>query len=193
MIRLRANRPSTFHPLPSSTPPSRTPPLLPIPLPTPSPPLLLPSTNCRAGVSKVTLPSQKRLCITLGLRFKIGKSSSAPTDKPTGGFIADYGFVGTLDDEIRRDPEREVGYKIINTWDEMVKDMQGTPSATEDDRSLMSGQLNMMRRDRRAYARTARLMKTKARLSRKAWVQSMDASDTAHSEVRELRTIVLAQ
>ncbi|GKB46754.1 hypothetical protein Tco_0897507 [Tanacetum coccineum] len=204
-------------------PPSGTPPLLPIPLPTLLPPLLLPFTDYKAGVSEVTLPPRKRLCITLGLRFEVGKSSSAPTARPTTGFRADYGFVGTLDDEIRRDPEREVGYGITDTWDEMVEDLQGTPAATDvarlsqrmtdfvtivrqdtneiyrrlddaqDDRLLMSGQLNMLRRDRRAYARTARLMETKARLSRKAWVQSMDASDTARFEVRALRTTVLAQ
>ncbi|GKD22852.1 hypothetical protein Tco_1224555, partial [Tanacetum coccineum] len=181
MIWLRAESPSTSHPLllpspivlphtrasvammravapstyilasRSEAPPSGTPPLLPIPLHTPSPPLHLPSTDCRAGVSKV------------------GESSSAPTTRPTGGFRADYGFVATLDDEIKRDPERE------------------------DDRSLMSGRLNMLYRDRRAYASTALLMERDARLSRKAWVQSMDASDTASSEVRALRTIVLAQ
>ncbi|GKD22938.1 hypothetical protein Tco_1224641 [Tanacetum coccineum] len=56
----------------------------------------------------------------------------------------------------------------------------------QDDRSLMSGQLNLLRRDRRAHARIARLMESEARLSREAWVQSMDASsrpqetDTAH-------------
>ncbi|GJR28850.1 putative reverse transcriptase domain-containing protein [Tanacetum coccineum] len=122
---------------------------------------------------------------------------------------ADIGFFSTFDDEIRRDPEREVGYEITDTWDEIVEDMQGTPVATDvaglsqwmtdfvttvrqdtneiygrlddvqDDRSLMSGQLNMLRRDRRAHARTARLMESEARLSREAWVQSMDASDTA--------------
>ncbi|GKC25091.1 hypothetical protein Tco_1027241 [Tanacetum coccineum] len=36
-------------------------------------------------------------------------------------------------------------------------------------------------------------METEARLSREAWVQSMDASDVAHSEGRALRTTVLAQ
>nr|GEX54721.1 hypothetical protein [Tanacetum cinerariifolium] len=148
----------------------------------------------------------------VSLRFKVGESSSAPTARPTGGFKADYGFVGTLDDEIRRDPEREVCYGITNTWDEMVEDMLGTPAATDvarlskrmtnfvttvrqytnenygrlddaqDDRLLMSSQLNMLRRDRRAHARTARLMETEARLSRQAWVQSMDASDTTHAE-----------
>ncbi|GJS00239.1 hypothetical protein Tco_0316747 [Tanacetum coccineum] len=123
MIRLRAETPSTSHPLPSSIPPLGTPPLLPIPLPTPSPSLILPSTDCRAGVSEVTLPPQKRLYIALGPRYEVGESSSAPTARPTRGFRADFGFVGTLDDEIRRDPERYVGYGITDTWDEMVKDM----------------------------------------------------------------------
>ncbi|GKD63501.1 putative reverse transcriptase domain-containing protein, partial [Tanacetum coccineum] len=51
----------------------------------------------------------------------------------------------------------------------------------------------MLRRDRCAHARTTRLIESEARLSREAWVQSMDASDTARSEVRALRTTVLAQ
>ncbi|GJT87003.1 hypothetical protein Tco_1068720 [Tanacetum coccineum] len=71
MIRQRAETPSTSHPLPLSTPP-----LLPIPLPTPLPPLLLPSTDCRAGVFEVTLPPQKRLCIALSLRYEVGDSSA---------------------------------------------------------------------------------------------------------------------
>nr|GEU45524.1 reverse transcriptase domain-containing protein [Tanacetum cinerariifolium] len=133
MIRLRAESPSTFHPLPSSTPPLGTPPFLPIPLPTSPPPFLLPSTSRRADVPEVTLPPQKRLCIALGLRFKVDESSSAPTTRPTEGFRADYGFVGTSNDEIRRDPkrERERGYGITYTCDEMVEDMQGTPTATD--------------------------------------------------------------
>ncbi|GKG03006.1 hypothetical protein Tco_0310642, partial [Tanacetum coccineum] len=36
-------------------------------------------------------------------------------------------------------------------------------------------------------------MEREARLSREAWRQSMDASDTARSEVRALRTTVLVQ
>ncbi|GJW16004.1 putative reverse transcriptase domain-containing protein [Tanacetum coccineum] len=53
----------------------------------------------------------------------------------------------------------------------------------QDDRSLMSGWLNMLFRDRRAHARTALLMEREARLSCEAWGRSMDASDTARSEV----------
>ncbi|GKC40551.1 hypothetical protein Tco_1052935, partial [Tanacetum coccineum] len=183
---MRATAPSTYilalrsGILPSETPPSGTPSLLPIPLPTPSPSLLLPSINCRAGVSEVRLPPQKRLCIALGLIFDVDESSYAPIARPTRGFRADYGFVGTLNDEIRRDPDREVGYGITDTWDEMDTDeIYRRLDDAQDDRSLMSGQLNMLRRDRRAHARTARLMETEARLSHEAWVQSMDASDTA--------------
>ncbi|GJW26626.1 hypothetical protein Tco_0040437 [Tanacetum coccineum] len=223
MIRLRAESPSTSYPLPlplpivlphtmasmammraatPSTyilaPPLGTPPLLPIPLSTSSPPLLLPSTDCRANVLEVTLPPRKRLYIALGLRFEVGKSSSAPTTRPTEGFRADYGFVSTLDDEIRRVPERDVGYMINDTWDDTVEEMQGTSVATDvtslsqrmsdfvttirhdtdeiyrrlddahDDRVLMSSQLNMLRRDRRTHARTFRLMEAEARLSHEA-------------------------
>ncbi|GJU27765.1 hypothetical protein Tco_1166386 [Tanacetum coccineum] len=128
MIWLRAETPSTSYPLPLSTPPSGTPPILHISLPTPSPPLLLPSTDCRAGVFEVTLPPQKRLCIALGPRYEVGKSLSAPTVRPSRGFRADYRFVATLDDEIRRDPERDVGYGITDTWDEILVGMPGAPT-----------------------------------------------------------------
>nr|GEV05277.1 Gag-Pol polyprotein [Tanacetum cinerariifolium] len=124
MIRLRAESPSTSHPPPpillpytrlsiammrvaapstyilapqSETTPSGTPLLLPIPLPTSSLLLLLPSTDCKEDVLE---------------------SSSAPTARPTGGFRADYYFVGTLDAKIRRDPKREIGYGITNIWED---------------------------------------------------------------------------
>ncbi|GJT58458.1 hypothetical protein Tco_1001991 [Tanacetum coccineum] len=122
----------------SETPPSGTPPLLPIPIPTSSPPLLLPSTNCRADVPEISLPPQKRLCNAPGPIFEVEECSSAPTARPTGGFKEYYGFVATLDAEIRHDLERDIGYGITDVW-------------------------------------------------------SMDASDTACSEVMALRTTLLAQ
>ncbi|GJU85344.1 hypothetical protein Tco_1292890 [Tanacetum coccineum] len=39
----------------------------------------------------------------------------------------------------------------------------------QSERQLMAGRLNMLYRDRRAHARTARLMETEARMSREAW------------------------
>ncbi|GKA06742.1 putative reverse transcriptase domain-containing protein [Tanacetum coccineum] len=184
MIRLRAEASSTSHSLPlpppiilshtrSDAPSSGTPPLLPILLPTSSPPLHLLFTDRRADRPEVTLLPQKR--------------------------------------EIMRDLERDVGYRITDTWDEMLVDMPGAP-ATDDtelgrrmtefttrvrqdtdeiytrlddeqsERQLMAGRLNMLYRDRRAHARTARLMEAEARMSREAWGRSMDASDLARAE-----------
>ncbi|GJY82905.1 hypothetical protein Tco_0496281 [Tanacetum coccineum] len=221
MIRLRAETPSTSHLLPSSTSPSGTPSLLPIPLPTPSPPLILLSTDRRADKLEVCLPPHKRLCIALGLRYKVSESSSAPTARLPGGFRADYGFVATLDDEIRRDPKRDVGYGITDTWDEMLVGMPGVLvtddkelgrhmtefssmvrqdtdeiygrlDGAHDARAELSARLNLLQRDRRSHAYTALFMEREARLSHDSWGRSMDASDIAHSEVRALRTIVLA-
>ncbi|GJY64883.1 putative reverse transcriptase domain-containing protein [Tanacetum coccineum] len=113
MAMMRAATPSTY----CLASPSGTPPLLPIPLPTSSTHLLLPSTGCREDV-----PEQD-------------------TDE----------VYGRLDD-------------------------------AQDDRSLMSGQLNLLRRHRRSHSRTARLIESEDRASREAWVQSMDASDMTRSE-----------
>ncbi|GKF00857.1 hypothetical protein Tco_0027780, partial [Tanacetum coccineum] len=140
MIWLRAETPSTYHPLPSSTPPSGTPPLLPIPLPTLSPPFLLPSTVC--------------------LRYEVGKSSSAPTVRPTGGLRAYYIFVGTLDDEIS---QRMTDFVMTVRQD--TDEIYGRLDDAHDDRLLMSGWLNMLFRDRRVHAHTGLLIEKEARLS----------------------------
>ncbi|GJZ55854.1 putative reverse transcriptase domain-containing protein [Tanacetum coccineum] len=160
MIRLRAEAPSTSH----------------------SPPPHIILSHTRAVLSHR---------IALSPRYEVGESSSAPTAKPLGGFWADYGFVATIDREIIQDLERDVGYGIIDTWDEMPVDMSGA-LATDDtklgrrmtefttrvrqdtdeiytrlddeqsEQQLMAGRLNMLYRDRRAHARTARLMEVVA-------------------------------
>ncbi|GJY04899.1 hypothetical protein Tco_0370839 [Tanacetum coccineum] len=141
-LPLRAEAASTSHSLPLPPPiilshtrsdasSSGTSPLLPISLPTSLPPLHLLSTDRRVERLEVTLLPQKRLGIYLGLRYKVRESSSAPTARPPRGFRADYGFVATIDREIIRDLERDVGYGITDTWDEMLVDMPGAP-ATDD-------------------------------------------------------------
>ncbi|GKF79685.1 hypothetical protein Tco_0235253 [Tanacetum coccineum] len=146
---------------------------------------------------EVCLPPQKRLCFTFGPRFEVEESSSAAAARPTRGFREDYGFVATMDREIKRDLERDVGYGITDTWDEMLVDMPGAP-ATDDtelgrrmtefttrvkqdtdeiytrlddeqsERQLMAGWLNMLYRDRRVHARTVRLIEAEARIDYKA-------------------------
>ncbi|GJV35101.1 hypothetical protein Tco_1407578 [Tanacetum coccineum] len=194
MIRLRAEAASTSHSLPLPPPIilSHTRPDAPS---SGTPPLHLLSTDHREDRPEVTLPPRKRLGIALGPRYEIGESSSAAAAaRPAGGLKVDYGFVATMDREIRRDLERDVGYGITDSWDEIVEAMQGTPIVTDvaefsqrmiefetrvrrdtdkvytrlDDeqtgRQLLAGRLNMLFRDRRAHARTARLMETEARM-----------------------------
>ncbi|GJZ11711.1 hypothetical protein Tco_0546470 [Tanacetum coccineum] len=168
--RRRAAVPSTYILAPRlETPPSGTPPLLLILLPTTSPPLLLPSTNYRADVPEVTLPPRNRLCIAPGPRYEVGESSFAPTARPTGGFRADYGFVGTLDAEIRRDPDREIGYGLLIFGRIQMR--------------LQRRYQRLMWQSWASSARMTRLMEAEARASREAWVQFMDASDTTPSEM----------
>ncbi|GJX66923.1 hypothetical protein Tco_0302650, partial [Tanacetum coccineum] len=96
----------SLSPTRSDAPSSEIPPPLPISVPTSSPPLLLPFASRREDRPEVTLPPRKRLGIALGPRYEVGESSSAAA-RPAGGLRADYGFVDTMDREIRRDPERE--------------------------------------------------------------------------------------
>ncbi|GKB59685.1 hypothetical protein Tco_0915871 [Tanacetum coccineum] len=186
MIGMRAEAPSTSHSPPphiilshtradtppSGTPPSRTPPILPIPLPTSSPSLLVRSADHGADRPEVCLPPRKRLYFAFGPR------------------------------EIRRDLERDVGYGITDTWDEMLVDMPGAPTTddtelgrriTEFATRVRQDTDEIYMRDKLAHARTALLMEKEARMSREAWGRSMDASDLACSEVMSLRTTVLGQ
>nr|GEZ15675.1 hypothetical protein [Tanacetum cinerariifolium] len=187
-------------------------------------PAPVPMPACRKeDRPEVTLPPRKKLGIALGPGYEVGESSSATAAaRPTGGLRVDYGFVATMDREIIRDPEREVGYGITDSWDEIVETLQGAPVSTDtklggymrefetrvrqdteeiymrlddeqSERQLLAGRLNMLFRDRRAHAYTRHPMETEARMSREAWVQSTDASDLVRVEVMSLRTTVLGQ
>ncbi|GKF01635.1 hypothetical protein Tco_0028558 [Tanacetum coccineum] len=80
-----------------------------------TPPLHLLSTDRREDRPEVTLPPRKRLGIALGPVYEVGDSSSAGAARPAGGLRADYGFVATIDREISRDSERDVGYRITDS------------------------------------------------------------------------------
>ncbi|GJY70505.1 hypothetical protein Tco_0474208, partial [Tanacetum coccineum] len=81
----------------------------------------------------------------------VEESSSAAAARPAGGLRADYGFVATMDREIRRDPDT---YEIYTRLDD-----------EQSGRHPLAGRLNMLFRDRRTHARTARHMETDARMS----------------------------
>ncbi|GJV73529.1 putative reverse transcriptase domain-containing protein [Tanacetum coccineum] len=195
----------------------------PLPVSSPVPVLSLsPHVSPIQDRLEVTLPPRKRLGIALGHAYEVRESPSVAAARPAEGLRTYYGFIATMDREIRRDLERDVGYGITDSWDEIVETLQGAPISIDtelgrhiiafetrvrqdtdeiytrlDDeqtgRQLLAGRINMLFRDRHAHARTARLMETKARMSREAWGRSMDASDLTRAEVMSLRTTLLAQ
>nr|GFA17204.1 hypothetical protein [Tanacetum cinerariifolium] len=185
---------SPLSPWSSPLPQIPFPPLPPILLP-PSP---LPSASRKEDRPEVTLPPQKRLGVALGPRYEVGESSSATAARPAGGLRADYGFVATVDREIRApvstDTElggyvREFETRVRQDTDEIY--MRLDDKKTE--RQLLAGWLNMLFRDRRVHVYTRHLMETEARISREAWVRATDVSDLVHGEVMSLRTTVLGQ
>ncbi|GJS58350.1 hypothetical protein Tco_0653134 [Tanacetum coccineum] len=162
MIRLTAKALSTSHPLP--LPPSGTPPILPIPTLTPSPPMLLPSTDRRADRPEVCLPPQKRMCIALGLRYKVGESSSAATARLTEGRRADYGF------------------------EQDTQDIYAVIEDAQDRQTQIYQRVEALVNDRQYHYETARLLDQEAMFFREAWAHSMGLSSTVHYELQGYRT-----
>ncbi|GJS50530.1 hypothetical protein Tco_0623892 [Tanacetum coccineum] len=194
MIWLRAEASSTSHSLPLPPPIilSHTRPDAPS---SGTPPLHLLSTDRREDIPEVTLAPRKRLGITLGPRNEIGESSPAATARPAGGLRADYGFVATMGTPVVTDVA-EFSQRMTEFEPRVRRDIDDVYTRLDDEqtgRQLLAGRLNMLFRDRRAHARTARIIETEARMSREAWGRSMDASDLARAEVMLLRTIVIAQ
>ncbi|GJZ08099.1 hypothetical protein Tco_0542382 [Tanacetum coccineum] len=141
-------------PSPIHAPSSRIPPPLRISVPTSSPPLLLPSASHREDRPEVTLPPRKR---------------------PAGGLRADYGFVATMNREIRHDLERDVGYGITNSRSMDASDL--SRGEVMSLRTTVLGQMSEIRElhaaDHRRQAVTSEMLKADHRIS---------------AEMRELRT-----
>nr|GFA69034.1 hypothetical protein [Tanacetum cinerariifolium] len=93
-----------------------SPPILPIPLPAASPPLQLLSSDRRADRPEVTLPPRKRLNIVHCPGYEAGESSVAAGARPMEGHRENYGFVDSVEAEIRRQRAEDTGYGIRDTW-----------------------------------------------------------------------------
>ncbi|GKE89581.1 hypothetical protein Tco_1567056, partial [Tanacetum coccineum] len=119
---LSPTRPDAPPPLPTSAPTS----FPPLPLPTDShregrPEVNLPprmglglalgpgyevGESSAAARPEVNLPPRMGLGLALGPGYEVGESSAAAAARTVGGFRADYGFVATMDRQVRCDPER---------------------------------------------------------------------------------------
>nr|GFC66318.1 hypothetical protein [Tanacetum cinerariifolium] len=105
-------------PLPQipSPPLPTSPPILPIPLPTASPPLQLLSSDRKADRPEVNLPPRKRLSIVHRPGYEAGESSAAADARTIEGRRADYGFVGSVEVEIRRRIAEDIEYGTRDAW-----------------------------------------------------------------------------
>ncbi|GKE46968.1 hypothetical protein Tco_1478226, partial [Tanacetum coccineum] len=167
MGRLRALSPSTHHPLhpspPLPPPPSslHLPPHVPISLPLPSSPLpaslFIPSSvDRREDTPEAELPPRKRLCLTaLTSRYEVEESSTA-APRLAGGHGIDYGFIGTLDTEIRHQRAEEVGYRIRDVW------VNPTEVVGEDRQTQFFQRVDGLVKDRQFHYETARLLDQEA-------------------------------
>ncbi|GKD08604.1 hypothetical protein Tco_1188289, partial [Tanacetum coccineum] len=126
----RAATPSTYH----SLLPVGTPPLLPIPLPTPS-------TSRRADIPEADTPPRKRILLTAPTpRFEVGKNSAASAARQPGSTMArrvDHSFVDTVDTRVR-DTERRTmaAIEVVNL---------------REDRAAVRAEIEISRRERLSY------------------------------------------
>ncbi|GJX87182.1 hypothetical protein Tco_0339196 [Tanacetum coccineum] len=173
MIRMRAEAAATSHSLPLPPPfilsPTRpyAPPPMPTSAPTSLPPLLLPSASRDPDRHEVNLPLEEVLGIALV-------------------------SVTSRRREIRRDPERYVGYGITDSWDEIVETLQGAPVSTDTELGAHVREYESMVRRAHAYPS----FDGGLRLGSLEWlrVRSIDADVALQcARVLSLRTTVHAQ
>nr|GEX11109.1 hypothetical protein [Tanacetum cinerariifolium] len=178
----------------------------------------------REEILEADMPLRKRLCTAHTSTYELGESfatAAARLREPVRDDL--YRVVDNVErGEGSTSAAMEIGYGIIDTWDDLVGATQETASTivegvnqrvTElsttfdretsmiyamieerhDNQALQRARVNMLFRDRRFHAHTARLIEGEARASRAAWTQSMDASDATRSGVIALGTQVAAQ
>ncbi|GKF48240.1 hypothetical protein Tco_0141491, partial [Tanacetum coccineum] len=129
LLALPIPRPSPLTSLSSPLPqiPSpHLPPPVPTSLPLPLSSLYILPFDRKEDTSEAELPPRKKLCLTaLTPRYEVGESSTA-APRPTRGHGADYGFIGTMNAEIRRQRAKEVGYGIRDVWVDPSEVVEGT-------------------------------------------------------------------
>ncbi|GJT55880.1 hypothetical protein Tco_0990934 [Tanacetum coccineum] len=187
-------------PTPPSPPPSPlspwSPPLPQIPSsPLPPLPVLLfipPPVDYREDIPEAELPPRKRLCLTaLTSRYEVGEGSTA-APRPTRGHRADYGFIGTMDAEIRRQRAEEVSYSIRDVWvdpAEAVKEVAPTTLKRVNVRvTELTARVDGLVEDGQFHYETARLLDREAHVSQEAWAHSVGLSSAVHYELQAYRT-----
>ncbi|GJX79945.1 hypothetical protein Tco_0328094 [Tanacetum coccineum] len=183
-------------------------------------PPMSPSMEARIAeedIPKAELPPHKRLCPTaLTSRYKVGESSTA-APRPTRGHRANYGFIGTMDAEIRCQRAEEFGYGIRDVWvdpteaveevapttlegvnaivtvlaafqEQDTQDIYAVIEDTQDRQTQLFQRVDGLVEDRQFHNETARLLDQEALISREALAHSVGLSSAVHYELQAYRT-----
>ncbi|GJQ95900.1 hypothetical protein Tco_0007039 [Tanacetum coccineum] len=182
MRQMRAAAPSTYH----SLLPSGTPPLLPIPLPTPS-------TNRRADIPEADTPPRKRLLLTTPRPgCEVGESfvaAAARQPGPTKAHRVDCSLVDTMETRFR-DTERRMmtALEMVNMRVSYQVDVHSRESSefytrhhdAQKDRAAVRAEIEVLRRERLAYgneALEARVTVLETEVRRLVWLTSGQPDD----------------
>ncbi|GJR66386.1 hypothetical protein Tco_0012451 [Tanacetum coccineum] len=158
------------------------------PLHVSSPPLPLPSPLTTSPTDAgAPLGYKAAACFTtLAFGLKIGESSAAGAARQPGP---------TLEADLRRDRVEEMGYRIIDTWDEIVEAMLEIAQTTLEGVNQSVTELATIVRqeneeDRIFHHHKAMLLDREATYARRAWTGSEDRSAAIEAHVKTLKAHV---
>nr|GFA33327.1 hypothetical protein [Tanacetum cinerariifolium] len=158
---------------------------------------------------EVTLPPQKRLSIVHCPGYEAGESSVAAATRPIEGRRADYGFVDSVEAEIRRQRAEDIGYGIRDTWidprdvveeealttlegvntrvtelatvqEQDTQDIYGVMEDTQGRQTEIFQRVKALVDDSQYHYETGRLVDQEARCSREAWTYSIGLTRDAN-------------
>nr|GFC51762.1 hypothetical protein [Tanacetum cinerariifolium]GFC54534.1 hypothetical protein [Tanacetum cinerariifolium] len=106
------------------------------------------------------------------------------------GRRADYGFVDSVEAEIRRRREEDIGYGIRDTWIDSRDVAEEEALTTLEGVNTRGRQTEMLQRvealvdDSQYHYKTGRLVDQEARCSREAWAHSIGLSSAVYFELQ---------
>nr|GEZ73014.1 hypothetical protein [Tanacetum cinerariifolium] len=175
----------------------------------PPPTLRLLSFDHRADRPEVTLPPRQRLSIVHCPGYEAGESSAAAATRPIEGHRADYGFVDSVEVEIRRQRAEDIGYGIRDTWIDLrdvaeevalttlegvntrvtklaavqeqdTQDIYGVMEDTQGRQTEIFQRVEALVDNSQYHYETGRLVDQEAIVSREAWAHSIRLSSAGH-------------
>nr|GFC55267.1 hypothetical protein [Tanacetum cinerariifolium] len=123
-------------------------------------------------------------------RYEAGESSVATAARPIEGRRADYGFVDSVEAEIRRRRAEDIGYGIRDTWIDLRDVAEEEALTTLKGVNTRGRQTEIFQRvealvdDSQYHYETGRLVDQEAICSREAWAHFIGLSSVVHFELQ---------